>query len=60
MIAVEESNAKNRAFIQGTMKATNDVYRGTQQGGTASIRTTGNIFKTAVALMNSFNNPLRR
>ena len=42
------------------MKATNDVYRGTQQGGTASIRTTGNIFKTAVALMNSFNNPLRR
>ena len=60
VIAVEESNAKNRAFIQGTMKATNDVYRGTQQGGTASIRTTGNIFKTAVSLMNSFNNPLRR
>lgn len=60
VIAVEESNAKNRAFIQGTMKATNDIYRGHQQGGTASIRSTGNIFKTAVSLMNSFNNPLRR
>ena len=60
VLAVEESNAKNRAFIQGTMKATTDVYRAQASGGNASVRSSANIFKTAVSIMNSFNNPLRR
>tara|TARA_B100001094_G_scaffold198196_1_gene192304 strand:- start:6667 stop:9246 length:2580 start_codon:yes stop_codon:yes gene_type:complete len=60
VLAVEESNAKNRAFIQGTMKATTDVYRAQSSGGNASVRSSANIFKTAVSIMNSFNNPLRR
>ena len=59
--AVEASNGSNRQFIQ-TAEAGIRQLLGAQAGGGSFANvggTTGTVLRTAVAVLNSFNNPLR-
>ena len=61
LAAVESSNGNNRQFIQ-TAEAGIRQLLGAQAGGGTFANvggTTGTVLRTAVAVLNSFNNPLR-
>ena len=61
LAAVESSNGSNRQFIQ-TAEAGIRSLLGAQAGGGSFANvggTTGTVLRTAVAVLNSFNNPLR-
>ena len=59
--AVESSNGNNRLFIQKAEAGIRSLL-GAQAGGGSFANvggTTGTVLRTAVAVLNSFNNPLR-
>ncbi len=59
--AVEAQNGSNREFIQTAESAIRSLLGAQQGGGTFSSvgGSTGTVLRTAVAVLNSFNNPLR-
>ena len=61
LAAVEAQNGSNRQFISTAESAIRNLLGAQQGGGTfASVGgTTGTVLRTAVAVLNSFNNPLR-
>ena len=61
LAAVESQNGTNRQFIQTAESAIRQLLGAQQGGGTfANVGgTTGTVLRTAVAVLNSFNNPLR-
>ena len=61
LAAVESQNGTNRQFIQTAESAIRQLLGAQQGGGTFSNvgGTTGTVLRTAVAVLNSFNNPLR-
>ena len=61
LAAVEAQNGSNRQFIQTAESAIRNLLGAQAGGGTfANVGgTTGTVLRTAVAVLNSFNNPLR-
>ncbi len=61
LAAVESSNGSNREFIQVAEAGIRQLLGAQAGGGTfANVQgTTGTVLRTAVAVLNSFNNPLR-
>ena len=61
LAAVEAQNGSNREFINTAESAIRQLLGAQQGGGTfANVGgTTGTVLRTAVAVLNSFNNPLR-
>jgi len=61
LAAVESSNGSNRQFIQTAEAGIRSLLGAQAGGGTfANVQgTTGTVLRTAVAVLNSFNNPLR-
>ena len=61
LAAVEAQNGSNRQFISTAESAIRSLLGAQQGGGTfANVGgTTGTVLRTAVAVLNSFNNPLR-
>lgn len=61
LAAVESSNGSNRQFISTAESAIRSILGAQAGGGTfANVGgTTGTVLRTAVAVLNSFNNPLR-
>ena len=61
LAAVESQNGSNRQFIQTAEGAIRSLLGAQAGGGTfANVGgTTGTVLRTAVAVLNSFNNPLR-
>ena len=61
LAAVEAQNGSNRQFIQTAESAIRQLLGAQTGGGTfANVGgTTGTVLRTAVAVLNSFNNPLR-
>ena len=61
LAAVESSNGSNRQFISIAEQGIRQLLGAQAGGGTfANVQgTTGTVLRTAVAVLNSFNNPLR-
>ena len=61
LAAVESQNGSNRSFIQTAEAGIRQILGAQAGGGTfANVGgTTGTVLRTAVAVLNSFNNPLR-
>ena len=61
LAAIESSNGSNRQFISRAEAGIRQLLGAQAGGGTfANVGgTTGTVLRTAVAVLNSFNNPLR-